>query len=266
MTDYQNAEIGAVPVEWAVSPLAEFVERVTYGFTNPMPTTSHGPYMVTAKDINQGRILYEQARHTSQKAFDDLLTDKSRPNEGDVLLTKDGTLGRLAVVEKENLCINQSVALIRPNSKIRPLFLKYLLGTSHYQRRMIQDADGTTIKHIYITRVGKMEVAIPLLAEQDQILELLSALDDKIDLNRQNNETLESIARALFKSWFVDFDPVHAKAEGRQPVHMDEDTAALFPDSFDSEGKPEGWDWTTLDDYSVLNPESWTHKNYPADL
>ena len=89
-----------------------------------------------------------------------------------------------------------------------------------------------------------LHVRVPPLSEQHAIAHILGTLDDKIELNRRMNETLEAMARALFKSWFVDFDPVRAKAEGRQPEGMDADTAALFPDSFEDSalGKiPKGW-------------------------
>jgi type I restriction enzyme S subunit len=77
--------------------------------------------------------------------------------------------------------------------------------------------------------------------EELKVAELLGSLDDKIDLNRRTNETLEAMARAVFKSWFVDFDPVHAKAAGKAPAHMDAETAALFPDAFGEDGLPVGW-------------------------
>jgi len=89
-----------------------------------------------------------------------------------------------------------------------------------------------------------LPVYVPPLPEQRAIAHILGTLDDKIDLNRRMNETLEAIARAIFKSWFVDFDPVRAKAEGRDPPGMDAETAALFPDSFEDSalGKmPTGW-------------------------
>jgi type I restriction enzyme S subunit len=89
-----------------------------------------------------------------------------------------------------------------------------------------------------------MTISLPPLSEQREIAGILGALDDKIELNRRMNATLEAMARALFQSWFVDFDPVHAKAEGRQPVGMDAETAALFPDSFEDSALgriPKGW-------------------------
>jgi type I restriction enzyme S subunit len=104
------------------------------------------------------------------------------------------------------------------------------------------------------------------LLVQKEIASLLSALDDRITLLRETNATLEAIAHALFKSWFVDFDPVRAKMEGRAPEGMDEATAALFPDSFEESDLglvPKSWNVGFLSDLSTLNPESWSAKNHP---
>jgi type I restriction enzyme S subunit len=111
-----------------------------------------------------------------------LLTAKSRPKKDDLLLTKDGTLGRLALVDDRTVCINQSVALVRPNSKVVPKFLKVLLEAPNYQERMLQDAGGSTIKHIYITIVNRMPVAVPpTRGEQQAIAEALSDADALIE-------------------------------------------------------------------------------------
>ena len=100
-------------------------------------------------------------------------------------------------------------------------------------------------------------VSVPPRKEQDLIVELLRGLDDRIGLLRETNATLEAIAQALFKSWFVDFDPVHAKQQGIAPAGMDEATAALFPDSFEESALglvPNGWNATTLVDAFEINP------------
>jgi len=114
-----------------------------------------------------------------------------------------------------------------------------------------------------------MWVRKPPIDEQILIGEFLSTLDDRIALLRKTRKTLETIAQAIFKSWFVDFDPVRAKMEGRQPEGMDEETAASFPDSFEESELgliPRGWKAGSLDDLSSLNPESWTTKNHPERL
>jgi type I restriction enzyme S subunit len=254
---FKSAEVGKVPTSWYVEELRFFLDLITYGFTNPMPDANEGPWKLTAKDVIDGRINYTSARRTTSEAYNNSLTDKSRPKVGDVLLTKDGSIGRVAVVDREGVCINQSVALLRPNKLITPSFLKYLLISPHYQRIMEGDSDGSTIKHIYITRVDKMQVAVPPLPEQKGILQIVGSIDDRITLLRETNATLEAIAQALFKSWFVDFDPVRAKQQGREPEGMDAETAALFPDSFEESEQglvPSGWQVTTLSDAFEINP------------
>lgn len=102
---------------------------------------------------------------------------------------------------------------------------------------------------------------------QLEVSSTLKGIDDRITLLRETNATLEAIAQALFKSWFVDFDPVRAKQEGRAPEGMDEATAALFPDEFEESELglvPKGWTIGTLADVTTLNPESWTVKNHPS--
>lgn len=162
--------LGRVPRSWQLSRMGWELQRITYGFTNPMPTEDEGPFLLTANDVNYGRILWESARHTSQHAFDHDLTDKSRPIKGDVLLTKDGTLGRVAIHDGRPACINQSVALLRPRkNRLTSEFLANILFSRRYQDRMVFEAGGTTIKHIYITRLQKMPFPVPTLDEQRAI-------------------------------------------------------------------------------------------------
>lgn len=175
---YKQTEVGVIPEDWLVEPLENFTSFISYGFTNPMPTTASGPYMVTARDISNGKIQYDSARTTDWSAFHKLLTAKSKPQLDDVLLTKDGTLGRVALVENESICINQSVAILRPNKRIFPNFFKCLLDAPFYQARMLEDAGGSTIKHIYITIVNKMVLGLPAdLTEQAAIATVLSDND-----------------------------------------------------------------------------------------
>jgi type I restriction enzyme S subunit len=125
--------------------------------------------------------------------------------------------------------------------------------------------DGSPIPSTTRSAVYIKELQVPTLREQCAIAQILGTLDDKIALNQRTNETLEAMARALFKSWFVDFDPVRAKVEGRDtglPKHLSD----LFPNSFeDSElGQiPHGWKVSTLGDFAALNPESWSKETSP---
>ena len=132
---------------------------------------------------------------------------------------------------REGISDNVYVYYLALLPEFRNICIKSMMGTSGRQRAQI-DA------------IANWRFRIPKIGEQKEIATLLSSLDDKIELNRQMNRTLEAIAQALFKSWFVDFDPVWAKKEGRQPFGMDADTAALFPDEFEESELgliPAGW-------------------------
>lgn len=132
---------------------------------------------------------------------------------------------------REGISDNVYVYYLALLPEFRNICIKSMMGTSGRQRAQI-DA------------IANWRFRIPKIGEQKEIATLLSSLDDKIELNRQMNATLEAIAQTLFKSWFVDFDPVWAKKEGRQPFGMDADTAALFPDEFEESELgliPAGW-------------------------
>ncbi|MER2626534.1 MAG: restriction endonuclease subunit S [Accumulibacter sp.] len=121
---------------------------------------------------------------------------------------------------------------------------------SHMVNHLKELSVGSATKFLTKTILNALPIKLPKRSEQDRIAALLSALDDRITLLRETNATLEAIAQALFKSWFVDFDPVRAKQEGRAPEGMDEATAALFPDAFDESELglvPRGWGVAALD-------------------
>lgn len=169
---------------WEQRKLGECLSEITYGFTNPMSDTEDGPWKITAKDIVDGKIDFSSARHTSIVEYDGL-TDKSKPIIGDLLLTKDGTLGRTAIVNAENICINQSVALLRFNEKCSAQYAKTLLDTPMCQKQMLDDAGGGTIKHIYITKVDKMFIPIPSKKEQERLVSFFDNLNNFITLHQR---------------------------------------------------------------------------------
>ncbi len=154
--------------------------------------------------------------------------------EGDVLLNITGdSVARCCQVDPGVLParVNQHVAIIRPRAgELEADFLRYALITPRMQARLLALASaGATRNALTKAMLDSLVISAPPLATQRSIARILGALDDKIELNRKTNETLEAMARALFQSWFVDFDPVRAKMEGRQPEGMDAETAKLFP-------------------------------------
>ncbi|MEC8887250.1 MAG: restriction endonuclease subunit S [Pseudomonadota bacterium] len=139
--------------------------------------------------------------------------------------------------------LNQHIFKVTPHDFISDQFLFFLLKS--LRSRFVQIAlnkQTTGLGHVTVADLKEMRVGIPNLSEQRSIVNIIAPLHEKIENNRQMNETLEEMARAIFKSWFVDFDPVHAKAADNAPAHMDAETAALFPSSFGDDGLPVGWE------------------------
>ncbi len=192
-----TATAAEVPNACRIVSFDQICERITYGFTNPMPTTSEGPWMVTAADVADGRINYRSARHTSQAAFDTDLTEKSRVRVGDVLLTKDGTLGRVAIVDRPNVCINQSVAVLRPAPEILPQFLAWTLRSPGMQRRLILDVGGSAVKHIYITKVASTRLLLPSLFLQEKLVATLTVLESQTLAVRSRVEQAHILSRLM---------------------------------------------------------------------
>lgn len=136
-----------------------------------------------------------------------------------------------------------------------PPFFYWLCLTRDFNQHLVTSGSGTKILHTAPKRIESYRFRLPPLPEQKRIAHILGTLDDKIELNRRMSATLEEMARALFKSWFIDFDPVHAKREGRKPFGMDDATAALFPSEFeDSElgPIPRGWRVGTIADFAEV--------------
>jgi type I restriction enzyme S subunit len=167
-----------------------------------MPTTETGPWMVTAKDIGNGRINYFTARHTSDEAFKKELTDKSRPLPGDVLLSKDGTLGRVGVVGDASICVNQSVAVLRPLSSVPGEFLTWTLRSNGMQQRLLQDIGGTAIKHLYITKVGDTRLIVPEAKSEMESIALSLSEAEGIIFNLDNRiARLKDVGRSIMNSF-----------------------------------------------------------------
>lgn len=159
----------AYPDGEKIATIRQVCERVTYGFTNPMPTTDDGPWMLTAANVRHGWIDYNSARHTSVAAYVNDISEKSRPPIGAVLVTKDGTLGRVARVDRADVCINQSVAVLIPDATaVDGAFLSYLLQCPTGQDRMLADSGGSSVKHIYISKLAELPFVLPSMDVQQE--------------------------------------------------------------------------------------------------
>jgi type I restriction enzyme S subunit len=192
-----------------------------------------------------GRWVSGEFAYVTDTKAASLKANLARP--GDIVFTQRGTLGQVSVVPVDKFdryLVSQSQMKLTVNRELAdPMFIYYVFSTAEQQDYIRQNAIQTGVPHTNLGILRGTPVPLPPLPEQRAIAHILGTLDDKIELNRRMNETLEAMARALFKSWFVDFDPVRAKAEGRDPG-LPKPLADLFPDSFeDSElGEiPKGW-------------------------
>lgn len=137
----------------------------------------------------------------------------------------------------------------------------------HVTAELQQMSVGTATKFLTKKILDAYEVQLPPIEEQEKQAKILWDLQNKLDLNSKTNQTLEEMAEAIFKSWFVDFNPVKAKMNGEQPEDMDAATASLFPEKLDSEtGIPVGWSQGVIADIAKLNAKSWTKKNHPEQV
>lgn len=187
----------------------------------------------------------------SDKQYFDIRSKFGSPEENDILLTSVGTLGipyQVSVDDKFYFKDGNLTWFRNYSKNIDPKFLYCWLKSTVAKRKFAEITIGSTQQALTIISLKSIKINLPPISEQKAIASVLGALDDKIENNRRMNETLEEMARAIFKSWFVDFDPVHAKAEGKQPVHMDAETAALFPSSFGEDGLPLGWEMTKIEE------------------
>ncbi|WP_181164443.1 restriction endonuclease subunit S [Amaricoccus solimangrovi] len=223
-----------------------FVEDGNHGEYRPRSNAfvTDGVPFVRPPDLVEGRVDLSACDKINDVAF--ARVRKGIGRGGDVLFTHRATVGRLAMmpIEAPAFVCNPGVTVWRALKPevLSGRFLYYWMHCATFMDQVWAAAGGAdTFPYIGLQQQRQLLVAVPPSAEQQAIARILGALDNKIELNRRMNRTLEEMARALFRSWFVDFDPVHAKAEGRAPAHMDPATATLFPARFGEDGLPEGW-------------------------
>jgi type I restriction enzyme S subunit len=212
-----------------------------------------GTVFIRAADMDRGRVLFDSASKINGTAVARI--HKGIGVGGDVLPSHKGTVGKLAMVPLDALpfvCSPQTTFWRSLNHDT--IDRRYLYAYMHSPnfRQQLDSRKGETDMADYVSLTAQREfsVLLPPIADQRAIAHILGSLDDKIELNQRMNETLEAMARAIFKSWFVDFDPVRAKAEGRD-TGLPEYITNLFPDSFEElevGAVPEGWKQNTIRD------------------
>ena len=205
-----------------------------------------GHRVISAKLMKGNRLdlAADEPRFVSSEIYAKWMKSPLMP--GDVLMTSEAPLGELAFIAEEcNWVLGQRLFALRPDPKLLDgRFLYYALHHPTVRADIQSRASGTTVQGIRQTELRKVQLPLLPISEQQEVAAVLAGLDDRIDNLRATNATLEAIAQAIFKSWFIDFDPVRAKMEGREPEGMDAETAALFPSEFEESELgliPRGW-------------------------
>ncbi|MCC7279719.1 MAG: restriction endonuclease subunit S [Chromatiaceae bacterium] len=211
----------------------------------------NGVPVIRGANMGHGRWVDGEFVYVTPEKADSLASNCAKP--GDLVFTQRGTLGQVALVPMkgaDRYLISQSQMKVTLDpTKADAIFLYYVFISPEQQAYIVQNAITTGVPHTNLGILRNTPLTLPPLAEQKAIAAVLGALDDKIELNRRMNATLEAMARALFQSWFVDFDPVRTKLDGRLPAALDSATATLFPDSFQDSSIghiPTGWEVAEL--------------------
>ena len=251
---------------WRMATIEEIAEKVAMGpFGSSIKVETFVPEgvpIISGQHLHSSRvddgpdfnfISHEHAQRLSN----------ANVMRGDIILTHRGTIGQVAYIPEhsqfDRYVVSQSQFYMRCNkSKAVPEFVTMYFRSPEGQHQLLANTSQVGVPSIAqpVTYLRTIEIPLPPLFEQRAIAHILGTLDDKIELNRRMNETLEEMARALFKSWFVDFDPVRAKME-RRDTGLPPDVADLFPDRLvESElGEiPEGWEVVPLPKMIEVNP------------
>ncbi|MEO7596474.1 MAG: restriction endonuclease subunit S [Byssovorax sp.] len=259
--------------EWREVRLGDLVDLLTgYPFqSKSYVEDAFAPRLLRGDNVGPGSLRWEGVKRWPEQMAMDL--NQYWLREGDVVLAMDRPwieAGlKYASVRRSDLpsLLVQRVARLRGTTDLETSFLRYLIGSAAFTKHILGVQTGTTVPHISPSQIKSFLFRLPPVHIQRAIAHILGTLDDKIDLLRRMNQTLEETARTLFKSWFVDFDPVRAKAAGRKPVGLDTETAKLFPRAFardDLPEAPEGWTRAALASWATALSGGTPSKSNPV--
>ena len=250
--------------------LAEVCSDVSYGYTESATHEPVGPKFLRITDIQGGTFDWEMVPFCPASEQE---TKKYRLEVGDIVVARTGnsTGENAQVFSPPPLAVFASYLIrFRPDAnQVNPFFIGYQLRSEHFRQHVLSVRSGSAQPGANAKQLGAFPVRILERAQQDAVVDVLRGLDDRINLLRETNATLEAIAQSLFKSWFVDFDPVRAKMEGRTPEGMDDATAALFPDALEETELgpvPRGWKTGTLGDVAQTARRQLQVSDLNADL
>ena len=208
MCEWQITEFGKVPGHWKIETIEASSNKVTDGSHFSPKLCSSGKYMCSVKDMTYNRFDFSNCKLISQNDFNKLVAQGCKPEKNDILISKDGAncLDLIFVFDQEeDLVLLSSIAIVRLLPNVNPKFVCYFLLSPACQYIMRNNfVSGSAIPRVILKDFKKISILLPPLHEQRAIASILSSLDDKIDLLHHQNQTLEAMAEALFRQWFVE--------------------------------------------------------------
>ena len=231
---FKETEIGKIPIDWEIVSLDNLCIKITDGsHFSPKETESSKKRIASVKDIKDYDFDFRSCKQITGKDFDELVKNGCKPNDSDVIFSKDGTIGLTFVFKNNpNIVLLSSLAIIRTSEELNPHFLNYYLRNEKIQNFLVSGhSTGSALPRIVLRDLKKLPISLPAISEQHKINQILLGLDNIIKNLQKQNKVLEEIVHTIFKSWFIDFDGV-----------------TEFEDS-ELRKIPKGWNSTTLEEF-----------------
>jgi len=273
MSDMRRVTVGQIADIIAMGPFGSNIKVETFQ-PDGVPVIS-GAHLHGVR-LRDGNFNFVSVEHADRLG-------RSNVQRNDVIFTHAGNIGQVAYIPEssryERYVISQRQFYLRCNDAADPRYIAYYFRSPIGRHALLANASQVGVPSIArpASYLRSIELLLPDKQQQISVADALSTLDDKIDLNKRMNETLEALARAIFRDWFVDFGPVRRKMEGAtdplaimgglvSELARAVDLARLFPTALAGDELPEGWRAATLAEYAILNPESWSARNAPEQV
>ncbi len=254
--------------DWPVVSLEKVTSILGDGLHGTPKYDENGEYyFINGNNLKDGKIVItEKTKRSDSEQYE---KHKKDLNERTILVSINGTIGNVAEYNGEPVFLGKSACYFNVKEDVDKKYVKYVVSSPIFKSYLNRLASGSTIKNVSLKLMREFSFKLPPLEIQRGISNVLSALDEKIEINSSMNQTLEKIAQRIFKSWFIDFDPVKANAEGVTFADLSPDIQSLFPSEFvESEMGliPKGWDVQQIGDEvtcvggatpSTSNPDFW---------
>ena len=229
--------MGGVSMEWKEVTLGEVSSKIGDGLHGTPKYDEEGSYyFINGNNLNCGQIIIKN--DTKRVGIDEFVKNQKDLNEQTILVSINGTIGNVAKYNNEPCILGKSACYINVIKEVDKEFIYYVLTSANFKRNITNEATGTTIKNVSLKQMREYKFNIPCnLADQRRIASILSSLDRKIELNNKINADLEEMAQAIFKNWFVDFEPF------KDGKFVDSELGMI----------PEGWKVGRADDFYQIN-------------